>query len=194
MVNPEGQSMGDMSGNTREDQTQGSEPSLRSIIAAIQDILGSIAPIESKLDTVSIVELGRNYTMDGVTLLMTDGRNVMDGRTRVVDEGRIHIFSTPEDAWMWAHAKGFVEPHSGDPPEGIWLTPQPRRKKRTGGKMRPSRAQAAVGQAQAVLEATQLSSNPYAALHDGKVSDSDSSMGRASGSMVPSSLGPEVTP
>ncbi|KAJ1092542.1 hypothetical protein NDU88_005652 [Pleurodeles waltl] len=84
-------------------------------------------------------------------------------RLRVVDECKIHIFPTPEDAWTSAHAKGLVEPYSGDPPEGTWLTPQPRRKKRTASKMRPSRAQAAMDQAKALLEATKLSSNPYAA-------------------------------
>ncbi|KAJ1152101.1 hypothetical protein NDU88_004878 [Pleurodeles waltl] len=80
------------------------------------------------------------------------------------------------------------------PPEGTWMTHQPRRKKRIGSKMCPSKAQAAVGQAQALLEVTQLTSNPYTALHDDKVLDSDISTGRASGSTVSLPLGPVVTP
>ncbi|KAJ1201518.1 hypothetical protein NDU88_005327 [Pleurodeles waltl] len=113
----------------------------------------------------------------------------MRARLRVVDEGRTHIFPSHEDAWTWVHVKGLVEPHSEDPPEGTWLTPQPRRKKRNGSKINPSRVQAAVGQAQALLEAIQLTSSPYAALHYDKVLDSDLVMGHASGSTVTSPLG-----
>ncbi|KAJ1091700.1 hypothetical protein NDU88_004817 [Pleurodeles waltl] len=72
-------------------------------------------------------------------------------RLQVVDEGKSHIFPSPEDAWTWLHAKGLVRSHREDLLEGAWLTPQPQK---SGIKMHPSKAQAAEGQAQALIEAT----------------------------------------
>ncbi|KAJ1141568.1 hypothetical protein NDU88_007896 [Pleurodeles waltl] len=115
-------------------------------------------------------------------------------RLWAVDEGKNHIFPSPKDAWMCLHAKGLIKSHREDPLEGTWLTPQRWRKKRSGIKMRPSKVQVAEGQAQALIEATQITSNPYTSRCDDKAFDSDSSMGRSSESTVPLMLGPEVTP
>ncbi|KAJ1185147.1 hypothetical protein NDU88_001942 [Pleurodeles waltl] len=56
---------------------------------------------------------------------------------------------------------------------------------------RPSKAQAAEGQA--LIEATQLTMNPYATLREDGASDTDSSVGYSSSSTIHSTQGPDIT-
>ncbi|KAJ1093124.1 hypothetical protein NDU88_006233 [Pleurodeles waltl] len=114
---------------------------------------------------------------------------LFSARLRVVDEGKTQIFPSAEDAWTWLLGQSAPRrPSRGS------LADQPQLKKTSGIKMRPSKAQLAEGQAKALIEATQLTSNQYAAFRDDKALDSASSLGRSSESTVPATLGPEVTP
>ncbi|KAJ1146326.1 hypothetical protein NDU88_012603 [Pleurodeles waltl] len=98
------------------------------------------------------------------------------------------------DAWTWLHAKGLAKPNNDEYKQEAWITPQPQRRKKPNSGTRPSKAQAAESQAQALKDANLFASAQCPAHREVKIMNSDSSLGNSSASTSPSIFGPELTP
>ncbi|KAJ1190801.1 hypothetical protein NDU88_000120 [Pleurodeles waltl] len=81
-------------------------------------------------------------------------------KLRVVDGERSHIFPISEDAWTWIHAKGLIDPTAETRTQKEWLTPQPRRKKKSTCKTEsgPTKSQVEAEQLQILKLANRFSS------------------------------------
>ncbi|KAJ1103779.1 hypothetical protein NDU88_001200 [Pleurodeles waltl] len=97
----------------------------------------------------------------------------------------------PGARWLLVRARGLAElPHKEDTREQ-GLIPKRKRKRHTGSGTKPTPAQVEEERSCALLEITQLTSNPFATLRESPGSDSERRDHSDSGS---SNLGPPLTP
>ncbi|KAJ1187823.1 hypothetical protein NDU88_004593 [Pleurodeles waltl] len=73
-------------------------------------------------------------------------------KLRVVMEDRTHIFTNPEDAWTWLHAKGLAHPREDKEGDEKWQTPAARKRSKRRTRGQPNDWQAAEERAKVLKE------------------------------------------
>ncbi|KAJ1083016.1 hypothetical protein NDU88_003177 [Pleurodeles waltl] len=87
-------------------------------------------------------------------------------KLRVVDGKATQMLSAPKDVWRWLYAKGLIPTPGEEQDMRTWLTHRDKRRPHRPHRTRPTRAQVAKKRADAVLEASQLTLNPFHVLDD----------------------------
>ncbi|KAJ1168815.1 hypothetical protein NDU88_000728 [Pleurodeles waltl] len=95
-------------------------------------------------------------------------------KLRVITDERTHVFTSPEDAWTWMHAKGFAQPREAAGADENWSTTKPRKRSKRHTRGQPTEEQAAEERARALKETPLLTRNSFETLRSHPVEGSDS--------------------
>ncbi|KAJ1103951.1 hypothetical protein NDU88_001368 [Pleurodeles waltl] len=117
-------------------------------------------------------------------------------RLKVDEEENTGFFLTPEDAWMWLHAKDLAMPPPATPQTDAWLTLRSNHQLSNKLLNRPSTDHEAREWVQAVVEVLQQSRNPFVVLQPDQASttgcDKDNTMDYPGGEPPGSELMPHL--
>ncbi|KAJ1092813.1 hypothetical protein NDU88_005923 [Pleurodeles waltl] len=115
-------------------------------------------------------------------------------KLRVISDDRTHVFTSPEDAWMWLHAKGLTRSQEGTDEGEEWLISPSQKCSKKRPKGQPTEKQAAEERAKVLKETPLLTQNSFEALRALPVDSLESDSASSDSTLTDVLKGPKLTP